>query len=140
MEACGDSTRKERSNRPPKKKGAGGGVTGATTGAAGHPPPSWFDASGEPVSNDSWNNPEVRLLTLRRAGRNGDGKVSILTTFFNATAEEQRFRLPPPGLPARLLLDSAAPEAPERDLEEEEFTVGAHSLVLVLSRREDTRT
>ena len=33
---------------------------------------------------------------LRRAGRNGDGAVSILTAFFNATGEPQLFRLPPP--------------------------------------------
>jgi len=93
---------------------------------------AWFDASGELVSNDSWNNPEERCLALRRAGPNGDGKVAILTACFNAGAEEQRFRLPPPGLPARLLLDSAAPEAPERDLDSDEVTVGARSVVLML--------
>jgi isoamylase len=98
---------------------------------------AWFDAEGVPVSNESWNNPEERRLVLRRAGRNGDGKVSILTAFFNAGAEEQRFRLPPPGLPARLLVDSAAPDAPEREFEGEEIVVGAHSVVLILSTRKD---
>ena len=94
---------------------------------------AWFEASGEPVSNDSWNNPEERRLVVRRAGRNGDGKVSILTAFFNATGEDHNFRLPPPGLPARLLLDSAQPDAPERDLDGEEIVVAAHSVVLTLS-------
>ncbi|HEV7545383.1 MAG TPA: glycogen debranching protein GlgX [Reyranella sp.] len=94
---------------------------------------AWFEASGEPVSNDSWNNPEERRLVVRRAGRNGDGKVSILTAFFNATAEEHNFRLPPPGLPARLLLDSAQPDAPERDLDGKEIVVGARSVVLTQS-------
>jgi len=98
---------------------------------------AWFDAEGVPVSNESWNNPEERRLVLRRAGRNGDGKVSILTAFFNAGAEEQRFRLPPPGLPARLLVDSAAPDAPEREFEGEEIVVGARSVVLILSTRKD---
>ncbi len=98
---------------------------------------AWFDAEGVPVSNGSWNNPEVRRLVLRRAGRNGDGKVSILTAFFNAGAEEQRFRLPPPGRPARLLVDSAAPDAPEREFEGEEIVVGARSVVLILSTRKD---
>jgi len=98
---------------------------------------AWFDAEGAPVSNESWNNPEERRLVLRRAGRNGDGKVSILTAFFNAGAEEQRFRLPPPGLPARLLVDSAAPDAPEREFEGEEIVVGARSVVLILSTRKD---
>ncbi|HTB40223.1 MAG TPA: glycogen debranching protein GlgX [Reyranella sp.] len=91
---------------------------------------AWFDVSGEQVSNDSWNNPEERRLVLRRAGRNGDGRLSILTAFFNATAEDHSFRLPPPGLPARLLLDSAQPDAPERDLDGEEIMVGARSVVL----------
>jgi isoamylase len=63
--------------------------------------------------------------------------VSILTAFFNAGAEEQRFRLPPPGLPARLLVDSAAPDAPEREFAGEEIVVGAHSVVLILSTRKD---
>ena len=94
---------------------------------------AWFEASGEPVSNESWNNPEERRLVLRYAGRNGNGEVSILTAFFNAGAEEQLFRLPPPGLPARLLLDSAQPDAPERDLDGEEIVVGARSVVLTQS-------
>ncbi|MEA2844939.1 MAG: isoamylase, partial [Rhodospirillaceae bacterium] len=98
---------------------------------------AWFDASGELVSNESWNNPEERRLALRRAGRNGDGKLSILTAFFNATAEEQRFRLPPSSLPARVLLDSAAPDAPERDLDGEEIAVAARSVVLTLSLHKD---
>jgi glycogen operon protein len=97
---------------------------------------AWFDASGALINPDSWNNAEERRLVLRRAGRNGDGKVAILTAFFNATAEEQRFRLPPPGLPARLLLDSADPGRMEGDLEQDELTVAARSLVVTLGSRE----
>jgi isoamylase len=98
---------------------------------------AWFDASGEPVSTESWNNPEERRLVLRRAGRNGDGKVSILTAFFNASGEKHSFRLPPPGLPARLLVDSGDPDAPERDLDGQEIAVGPRSVVLTLSARRD---
>jgi len=94
---------------------------------------AWFEASGAPVGNDSWNNPEERRLVLRRAWRNGNSEVSILTAFFNATAEDHNFRLPPPGLPARLLMDSAQPDAPERDLDAEEIVVGARSVVLTQS-------
>ena len=67
----------------------------------------------EQVSNDSWNNPEKRRLCLRRAARNADGTVSILTAFFNPTAEDHIFRLPPPGLPARLSDRQRAARAPE---------------------------
>ena len=94
---------------------------------------SWFDASGEVVSNNSWNNPEERRLVLRRAERGEDGTVSILTSLFNASAENHLFRLPPPSLPARLLVDSAEPDAPERDLKGDEVLVAEHSVVLVLN-------
>jgi glycogen operon protein len=97
----------------------------------------WFDASGKPVTTESWNNPEERRLVLRRAGRNGDGLVSVLTAFFNASAEEHTFLLPPPGLPSRLLLDSTDPDGPDRDLESEHIVVGSRSVVLVLATRQD---
>jgi glycogen operon protein len=97
----------------------------------------WFDASGKPVTTESWNNPEERRLVLRRAGRNGDGLVSVLIAFFNASTEEHTFLLPPPGLPSRLLIDSADPDGHERELETEHLVVGAHSVVLVLATRQD---
>ena len=99
----------------------------------GIPDIAWFDVSGELVSNDSWNNPKEQRLVLRRAGRNGDGAISILTAFFNATGEPQLFRLPPPGRPARLLLDSAEPDAPERYLSSDDLMIGPRSVVLTLS-------
>ena len=107
--------------------------------AAGIRDIAWFDASGEVVSNDSWNNPEERRLVLRRACRT-DGRISILTAFFNATAEEQKFRLPPPGLPTRLLVDSGHPEAGERDVEGEEIAVGPRSVVLTVAEMRDQPT
>jgi isoamylase len=98
---------------------------------------AWFDVSGELVSNDSWNNPKEQRLVLRLAGRNGDGAVSILTAFFNATGEPQLFRLPPPGRPARLLVDSSEPDAPERYLSSDDLMIGPRSVVLTLSSLKD---
>ncbi|MFO1080319.1 MAG: glycogen debranching protein GlgX [Reyranellaceae bacterium] len=94
---------------------------------------AWFDASGQPATIESWNDPEERRLVLRRAGRDGDGRVSVLTAFFNASADEHVFRLPPPGPPARLLLDSADPDGPERPLDGDRLVVAARSLVLTAS-------
>jgi glycogen operon protein len=105
--------------------------------AAGVRDIEWFDASGKPVMTESWNNPEERRLVLRRAGRNGDGLVSVLTAFFNASEEEHTFHLPPPRLPSRLLIDSADPDRREHELETEHIVVGAHSVVLVLATRHD---
>jgi isoamylase len=98
---------------------------------------AWFDVSGELVSNDSWNNPKEQRLVLRRAGRNGEGRISILTAFFNATPEPHLFRLPPPGRPARLLIDSGEPDAPEKYLDSDDLMVGPRSVVLVSSIQKD---
>ena len=94
---------------------------------------AWFDASGEPVSPDSWNNPEERRFVLHRAGRGDDGTIELLTAYFNASGDKHSFRRPAPGLPARLLIDSGDPEAPERDLGGEDVPVGPRSVVLTLS-------
>jgi isoamylase len=94
---------------------------------------SWFDASGESVSNGSWDNPEERRLVVRFAARNSDGTVCILTAFFNSTAEDQQFQLPAPSMPTQILIDSANPDAPERDLEGQELTVAARAVVLTHS-------
>jgi glycogen operon protein len=95
---------------------------------------AWFDASGEVVSTDSWNNVEDRCLVLRRASFDG-GSVTMLTAFFNAGATEHKFVLPQPRWPTRIVLDSAAPEAAERDLQEDELMVGPRSVVLALATR-----
>jgi glycogen operon protein len=100
---------------------------------------AWYDAAGTPVSTESWNNPDERRLVLRRAGRDGDGRVAVLTAFFNASGEDHSFRLPPPGLPSRLLIDSADPDGPERDLETDQLVVRARSVLLTLATREDDR-
>ena len=95
---------------------------------------AWFDASGELVSTDSWNNTEDRCLVLRRASRD-KGAVTMLTAFFNADSAEHKFLLPQPRWPMRIVLDSAAPEAPERDLQEDELMVGPRSVVLALATK-----
>ena len=55
---------------------------------------AWFDTHGEVISSDSWNNPEKRLFAVRRASRNDDGTVPILTLFLNPSEKDRVFRLP----------------------------------------------
>ena len=95
---------------------------------------AWFDASGEVVSTDSWNNVEDRCLVLRRASADG-GLATMLTAFFNAGSREHKFVLPQPRWSTRIVLDSAVPEAAERDLQEDELMVGPRSVVLALATR-----
>ena len=99
---------------------------------------AWFGAHGRVLSSDEWNDPEGRLLAVRRASRNDNGTVSILSMFLNPTSEPQRFRIPDPHhLPTRLLLDSAQPERPEAEIEGFEIDVAALSLVLTKSTLSD---
>ncbi len=92
---------------------------------------SWFDQQGQSVPAEAWNNPEERIIVLRRAARDDDGSVSALTLLLNPTAERRRFSLPEPHVPTRLLLDTDQPEAPERDLDGYEVDVAGRSAVLV---------
>ena len=104
--------------------------------AEGVPDISWFDASGEQVTQESWNAADEHALVLRRAGANGGGgggAVTMLTALFNAGEQERAFTLPPPGWPTRIVLDSAEPDAPERPLEGPTVTVAGRSLVVLLA-------
>jgi glycogen operon protein len=96
---------------------------------------SWFDQRGEPMTVEAWNNNDERVLTLRRANREGD-RLNVLTLFLNPTGEAMTFRFPPPGLPGRILLDTNDPTAGERALEAETVDVAGHSVVLALSLRD----
>jgi glycogen operon protein len=91
---------------------------------------AWFNEKAEIISSDAWNNPQERVLALRRAAKERDGSLAILTCYFNPSPEDRSFKLPPPRLATRLLLDSAAPELPEQNLKGDEITVKARSVVL----------
>ena len=94
---------------------------------------AWFDTHGEIISSESWNNPEKRLFAVRRASRNDDGTVPVLTLFLNPSEKDRVFRLPTQNVATRLLLDSADPAKPESDIAGEEITVAARSAVLTKS-------
>jgi glycogen operon protein len=79
---------------------------------------AWFDERGEPLAEHDWRNAEGRALAMRRAARCDDGSVQIVTLLLNAAADRLQFSLAgPPGLTWRRLIDSAAPDAPEAELE-----------------------
>ncbi len=97
---------------------------------------AWFNADGELIPEDSWKNPEHRLLCLRRATLNDDGTVSILNFLMNPTGEDQPFRLPNPVLPSRILIDTAQPETGDADVKDHKVSVQSHSAMLVYSMLE----
>jgi glycogen operon protein len=92
---------------------------------------AWFNENGELVPEESWKNPQHRLLVLRRATNNADGSVSILSLLLNPTEEDRYFILAPPILPSRVLVESARPENAEREVSDNKLDVLARSAVLV---------
>jgi glycogen operon protein len=92
---------------------------------------AWFDEDSGTISIDAWNDPEQRSLILRRAAELPGGKVAILTLLLNPTSEDCIFRLPPPDVPSRILVDSSAPEAAETVLRGPDLPVAAHAAVLL---------
>jgi isoamylase len=97
---------------------------------------AWFNEDGINVPDSSWINPEHRLLCLRRATRNADSTVSILTFLLNPTAEDRSFQLPEPALPASILIDTAQPAAEEIALKERKVSVAPHSAMLIYAKLE----
>jgi glycogen operon protein len=108
---------------------------GRTEPAPGIKDIAWFDERGESVSPDAWNNPEQRVLTVRRAEETQGGAVDILTLCLNPSNEDRRFLLPPPTLPARVLVDSTRPDTGDEPVvSHNEIDVRAHGAVLVAAR------
>jgi glycogen operon protein len=62
-----------------------------------------------------------------------EGKVTILNLLLNPGDQPHDFRLPPPHLPSRVLLDSAQPAAHARSVAGDQIAVAAHSAVLLYS-------
>ncbi len=111
--------------------------------APGLPDISWFDEAGQPLSIDAWNDPAAQLLALRRASlldpypnRQSSG-VGVTLLVMNATAEDRGFTLPAPAFAWRLMLDSAAPDAPERPLDAPAITVPSRAAMLLAARTEN---
>jgi isoamylase len=108
---------------------------GRTEPAPGIKDIAWFDERGESISPEAWNNPEQRVLTVRRAEETTAGAVDILTLCLNPSNEDRSFLLPPPTLPTRVLVDSTKPEmADEPVVSNNEVEVRAHGAVLIAAR------
>lgn len=97
----------------------------------------WFDEKGEPPSPEAWNDPQNRTLVLRRASKDKDGVVTVLTLLLNPTEKDVRFRLPGLRGSTRVLIDTAAPDGDETKVDDEEIEVGWRSAVLTLTQLGD---
>ncbi|EHM02866.1 glycogen debranching enzyme GlgX [Acetobacteraceae bacterium AT-5844] len=98
----------------------------------GIPDIAWFDERGSQMQPETWNDPDGRLLALRRAAR-VEGGVEVSLLLINGDTEDADFALPAPFLPWRMVLDSAHPQAPERAAEKATETVERQSARLLLA-------
>ena len=93
---------------------------------------AWYDIDGHGMSQSAWDDPQGRVLALRRAAENPeDDTVDITLTLLNASDADITFKLPEPRLQWRCVLDSARPDEPDWMVEQEHVVVQAHSLVLL---------
>ena len=94
----------------------------------------WFDQSGQAMIPDAWNEQEARTLVMRRAVPDGEGGTDVTLVLLNADGGEHAFVLPQPVLPWHLVLDSARPEAPEQETEDDAVAVAPRSVVVLAAR------
>src|SRR5690606_13566248 len=76
----------------------------------------WYDDRGLHLSEEDWHNTKGRALIMRRARRKKDGQLEVVSLVMNGSEVKLTFKLPPPYLERRVLIDSADPLAPEREV------------------------
>ena len=76
---------------------------------------SWWDERGVELSPADWQNPESRVLVLRRSKLLDSGIIEITALMLNADAQAREFKLPG-DYPWKVVLDSAQPDLPPGEL------------------------
>jgi isoamylase len=94
----------------------------------------WFDEHGEHLSPEAWQDPDARVLAVRRAGAGLDGEMEVLLMLLNASSHGVTFTAPAPLLTWSVLLDTAQPDDPPHALSDATFEVAAHALVVLCAR------
>ena len=90
----------------------------------------WLDERNLYLAPEDWANTEGRALVLRRAATRADGGVDILALMMNAADRALPFHLPG-DFAWRLLIDTADPDSPPRELSENIYTVRDRAAVLI---------
>jgi len=76
----------------------------------------WFDERGVHPTADDWRNGQGKALLMRRVRRCADGTLETVALLMNASPISLIFNLPAPSHARRLVIDSADPGAPEREV------------------------
>ena len=91
---------------------------------------TWFDETGQVLSEPAWSDPGAQMLVLRRAVLNA-GHVDITLALLNASGQKHDFTLPTPELTWEILLDSANPDHSIPRHAAKHVRVAAHSILLL---------
>ncbi len=92
---------------------------------------AWFDFDATPMHQGLWDDPEGRVLMLRRAVRDAEGQLDITLTLLNGSDGAMDFTLPPAGPGSwTILLDSANTKQLPAISAQNTIIVQAHSLIL----------
>ncbi|MDE2598149.1 MAG: glycogen debranching protein GlgX [Rhodocyclaceae bacterium] len=95
----------------------------------------WFDAEGQGINDEAWQDVHARALTVRRAAPGADGAAEVTLLLINGSESDISFRLPGPGPQGgwHLLIDSGScKEGGERIADE--CHVECRSVVLLANR------
>ena len=91
---------------------------------------TWFDETGQVLSEPAWSDPGAQMLVLRRAVLNA-GHVDITLALLNASGQKHDFALPTPELTWEIILDSANPDHSIPRHAAKHVRVAAHSILLL---------
>ena len=104
------------------------------------PDTSWFDETGNEMTQESWNFFEGRLLALRRIThseetiRRAKGGVAASLLLLNASEEDREFKLPSPYMPWEVAIDAASSDgAATCQPRQHRIAVPAHSAMLLVA-------
>ena len=94
----------------------------------------WFNEEGVPMEPVHWQDPERRLLAMRRAAIS-EGIVEASLMMLNGSAEDRNFRAAQAGLHWALTLDSSDPSKVSAALEGDTVVVPAHAVILLIGQQ-----
>ncbi len=95
----------------------------------------WFNEEGRPMEPAQWQDPERRLLSVRRAALVNGGTVEASLMMLNATNDDRDFHVPPTNLHWAMALDSSDPDRKPGGLEGDLLKVPAHAVVLLIGQQ-----
>jgi isoamylase len=91
----------------------------------------WFDENGDFMRAEDWQNPEGRLLCLRRSARLDERRAEVTLVLTNNTMDAHSFQLPDPAFHWWLRLNSDDPRGVEVEMADTTLQVAPHSVQLL---------